>query len=62
MTKIFLRWKYIRYFVCSLVAFWGFMLIFKDGVDSGGKILIFIAIIGASTTFLIDKYQNSKKY
>jgi hypothetical protein len=63
MNKLFNLWKLLRYVVCGFVAFWGFLLIFINGIDSGGKTLVTIALIGATSTFLVDlgnKYIRSK--
>ena len=64
MKILFSIWKFSRYLLASLLALWGFFLIFKNGVNGGGKVLVIIAIIGAITTFIVDlgnKYLTNKK-
>lgn len=63
MQNLFSYWKVLRYIVCAIVAAWGFIMIFTQGVDSGGKILLLIAGIGVSSTMLFDmfhKYMSNK--
>lgn len=50
----------LRYILCGIVAFWGFFLLFKNGINSGGKILLVIAAIGVLTTIIMD-FINRKK-
>jgi hypothetical protein len=40
------------------VALWGFYLIFTEGIDFGGRILLLIAAIGVSSTMLFDAYNK----
>ena len=47
-------WSFLRYALCAVVAFWGFIRIFSSGIASGGKVLLIIAGIGALSTFLFD--------
>ncbi len=54
MKTLFFYWKVYRYLICGLVAFWGFFLIFKNGINSGGKTLLFISSIGVISTFIAD--------
>jgi hypothetical protein len=63
MKGLFSIWKNFRYTLCGLVAFWGFFLIFKNGINGDGKVIVIIALIGAITTFIFDignKFLNRK--
>ena len=59
MNTLFLGWKIIRYILCGLVALWGFIKIFSEGIDTGGATLLFIAFIGAASTFIIDAFRKN---
>jgi hypothetical protein len=58
MQKSFKLWTPIRYAACVIVALWGFYLIFTEGIDFGGRILLLIAAIGVSSTMLFDAYNK----
>ncbi len=60
MKKAFHYWMLVRYIFCTIVAVWGFILIFQNGINSGGKILLLISGIGAVSTFVFD-YLNARK-
>ena len=60
MKKIISVWLVLRYILCGLVAFWGFFLIFKNGINSGGKVLLVIATIGLLSTIVMD-FINKRK-
>ena len=50
--NFFLTWIVLRIILTSIVAFWGFFMIFKDGINSGGKILLIIAMISYAVSVL----------
>ncbi len=61
--NFFSWWKILRYAVCALVAFWGFMMVFVQGNSSAGRILLMIAAIGVFSTMafdLFDKHMRNK--
>lgn len=58
MKNVYAFWKYLRYGVCGIVAIWGFILIFLNGIDSGGKILLIMAGIGFVSTVLFDIFKK----
>jgi hypothetical protein len=61
MKKLFSIWILLRYMTCGIVALWGFVLIFKEGINSGGKTLLLIALIGLATTLLADFINIKRK-
>ena len=52
MKKKYFTWFNVRVIATSLVAFWGFYLIFKEGINSGGKTLLIIALISFVVGFI----------
>lgn len=53
----------LRYLISSIMALWGFYLIFKNGINREGEILLSIALIGTVTTFIFDignKYLKNR--
>jgi hypothetical protein len=61
MKKIISSWLILRYILCSLIALWGFILIFKNGMNSGGKILLVIAFVGLIVTLCFDFINNKRE-
>lgn len=55
------NWKKFGYLICALVACWGLLLVFADGEDSGGRILLMIAATGFFSTVLYDSFDNHMK-
>lgn len=60
MIKKYFTWFKIRVIVTSMVAFWGFYLIFKEGFNSGGKTLLIIALISYIVGIIQLGYTNQK--
>ena len=60
MKKIFSSWLILRYICASLIALWGFILIFKNGINSGGRILLIMALIGLGTTILFELISKKR--
>lgn len=58
MQKPFSYWKLLRYVVSGIVAIWGFVLIFTEGINSGGKVLLIISGIGVLSTVLFDAFNQ----
>jgi hypothetical protein len=47
-----ITWFNFRIVLSSIVAMWGFYLIFKYGINSGGKSLLLIAAVAIAFSYL----------
>ncbi|MCG2616822.1 hypothetical protein LZZ85_21175 [Terrimonas sp. NA20] len=56
--KLFSWWKVLRYALCALIAFWGGMMVFMQGRNSGGRILLLIASVGVFSTMVFDLFDK----
>ncbi|GAB3018014.1 hypothetical protein GCM10027051_23770 [Niabella terrae] len=50
--------KLVRYISIIAFTFWGFAKLYKEGMDSGGKTLLFMASIGCCSSLLFDFFKS----